>query len=188
MTDLFLAHARRYIDPTSTDADAYYAEARALCEENEDDEWIVPWIVYELGDLALERGDLATAGKNARDALDAAKESEEDDRDYELIANCYRLFADVAWPASPQQAFENYALAVFYAYMFQGFPEPPDFYTREFYREMTDRTAMRLEELWHDGREREATDWCTYLHDFWSEYWERRGGSLSRACIREPRS
>ena len=71
MTDLFLAHARRYIDPSSADADAYYAEARALCEENEDDEWIVPWIVYELGDLALERGDLATARTNARDALDS---------------------------------------------------------------------------------------------------------------------
>jgi hypothetical protein len=172
MIDLFLAHARRYIDPTATDADAYYVEARTICEENEDDEWIVPWIVYELGDLALERGDLTKARKNAHDALDAAKESEEDDRDYELMANCFRLLADVAWPASLQEAFQNYRLAVFYAYRFQGFPEPPDFYTREFYREMTERTAERLEELWREGREREATAWCTYLHDFWSEYWE----------------
>jgi hypothetical protein len=182
MTDLFLAHASRYIDPTASDADSNYAEARALCEENEDDEWIVPWIVYELGDLGLERGDRATARKNAHDALDTARESDEDERDYELIANCFRLLADVAWPTSPQEALENYALAVFYAYRFQGFPEPPDFYTREFYREMTERTAMRLEELWHDGREREATDWCTYLHDFWSDFWKLAGvPSLSSA-------
>jgi hypothetical protein len=172
MTDLFLAHARRYLDPAANDADVYYAEARGVCEENEDDEWIVPWIVYELGDLALERGDLTQARENARAALDTAKESDPDDRDYEVIANCLRLFADVAWAASLEEAFANYALAVFYAYKLQGFPQPPDFYTRQFYREMTERTAMRLEGLWRDGREREAIDWCKYLHDFWQDYWE----------------
>jgi hypothetical protein len=88
-----------------------------------------------------------------------------------VIANCFRLLADAEWPTSPATAFENYALAVFYAYKFQGIPQPPDFYTQAFYREMTDRTAMRLEELW-DGRQREAIDACTYLHEFWHEYWE----------------
>jgi hypothetical protein len=170
LTDLFLAHARRYLEPTSPDADAYYAEARELCN-NEDDEWILPWIDYELGDLALERGDLAKARELARAALETAGESEPDDRDHEVIANCFRLLADAEWPTSPATAFENYALAVFYAYKFQGIPQPPDFYTQAFYREMTDRTAMRLEELW-DGRQREAIDACTYLHEFWHEYWE----------------
>ena len=100
-----------------------------------------------------------------------------------MIANCFRLLADVAWPASLEEAADNYALAVFYAYTFQGFPEPPDFYTREFYREMTERTALRIEELWHDGRKREATEWCRDLHDFWREYWDAAGvPSLSQAC------
>lgn len=172
MTDLFLAHARGALDPTSTDADAYYAEARGLCEQNEDDQWIVPWIVYEVGDLALERDDAPTARENARAALELANESELEERDHEVIANCFRLLADAAWATSRPEAVENYALAVFYAYKFQGFPQPPDFYTREFYREMTDRTATRIEESWHAGQEREALDWCRYLHDFWREYWE----------------
>jgi NB-ARC domain len=172
LIDLFLAHARRYLDPVAKDADAYYAEARNLCQENEDDQWIVPWIEYELGDLALERGDVTKARENARTALELANESDPEERDHEVIANCFRLIADAEHAISPREAVENYTLAVFYAYKFQASPQPPDLYTREFYREITDRTAARIEESWRDGREREALDWCRYLHDFWREYWE----------------
>jgi NB-ARC domain-containing protein len=143
MTDLFLAHASRYRDVSAPDADDYYAEARELCEEIEGDEWIIPWIVFELGDLALERGDVAKAKEGARAALAIENESDPEDRDHEVIANCYRLLADAA-NGSSQEALESCTLGVFYAY----------------------------EAIWRDGHRQRAVDWCTYLHDFWREYWE----------------
>jgi hypothetical protein len=179
LTDLFLAHASQYRDPAGTDADAYYAEARRLCEENEADEWVLPWIEYELGDLKLERGDAAKARACALEALALAKEAEPAERDHEVMANCFRLAADTAFPMAPDRSLAAYTLAAFYAYKFQGLPQPADFYTREFYREITDRTSARIEELWRDGQRDAALDWCATLHEFWRDYWPHDEGTVT---------
>ena len=55
MIKVFLAHTRRFKDPTDATADRYYGQALRTFERL-DDQWVVSWLRFETADLALERG------------------------------------------------------------------------------------------------------------------------------------
>lgn len=173
ITDLFLAHARRYSKVEDSKADVYYEDAFNIFVEI-DDSWNMIWVVYELADLYMERKQKNTALDLSQEALFLALNSGEND--YEVIANIYRVRADIYWGAGDfQQAFKYYSLAIFYAYVFQARPFQADFYTQAFYKEMLERSTARLHSLWLDGNKESALNFCRQLHDFWKPYWERFG-------------
>jgi len=173
ITDLFLAEARRYRRVDDEKADQYYQEAYNLFVQA-DDRWNMSWTLFHLADLHMERGQSDKALELCQRSLSLARAP--DIQDYEVIANDYRVRADVSWQQSDLcSAFQNYARAIFYSYAFQGLPPPPDFYTWAFYREMMDRTLARLRSLWESCQKAEAINACTYLHDFWTPYWELVG-------------
>lgn len=171
ITGLFLAHSRRYSKIEDSKADVYYEDAFNIFIEI-DDNWNMNWVMYELADLYMER-------KQGNIALDLSKEAlffafNSGENDYEVIANIYRVRADIYWDAGDfQQAFRYYSLALFYAYVFQARPFQADFYTQAFYNEMLGRSTFRLRGLWLGGNKEAALNFCRQLHDFWKPYWER---------------
>ncbi|MDF5752748.1 hypothetical protein [Spongiactinospora sp. TRM90649] len=155
---LFLAHTRRYRDPADQRADAYYDQATAALEEL-GDAWTVAWIHFERADHALERGltdhAVAVLSEAARRTRDLALETPESDGgpdwDHELIANLHRVRADLHWAAGERgPAADQYGRALAHAYVFQGEPNPPDEYSRQFYLEIGTRTAARMTALGED--------------------------------------
>ena len=70
------------------------------------------------------------------------------DRDPELLGNIYRVIGDLDFTTQNYAlAAKDYFYASAYAYMFQGIPSPPDSYTTEFYREITEKVSSRTAEL-----------------------------------------
>lgn len=173
MLDLFLAHSFRYADRERPEADDYYAEALAIFQELED-HWNQGWTLYEQGDLAMERGQMPEALDRTTQAWQLANLETVQDR--ELMGNCYRARADVAWAQGRvEEAFANYSAAIFYAYAFQAYPHAPDFYTVDFLGEMIARTRARLTELCQAGRQPEALRACEQMEQFWTPYWQAAG-------------
>ncbi len=180
ITDTFLAESRRYREVNDPKADEYYEEALNLFREarTPDEDWNVPWALFHLGDLYLERAQGEKALQMCQESLKLAKVAtiKRCKWDNEVIANNYRVQADVFWlQGHLYRAFRNYARSVFYAYVFQGCPHHPDFYTLDFYREMVNRTLERLQALWRTGKKEEALQSCEYLRDFWNFYWNLIG-------------
>jgi tetratricopeptide (TPR) repeat protein len=176
--ETFIAHARRGQDPRDPEIDAAYGRARELLEGSgkEEDLWSVPWIVYELGDLALERDDPAEAAAKAEEAIELAHDPDLAEQDNEVVANAHRLLGDVAWrEGDTDRALEQYRLAVLHAYAFQALPNPADFYTITFYRRMAEHVSERLRELPHRVGAERAAQQVSETHAFWSEYWRRVG-------------
>lgn len=188
ITNFFLAESYRYRAVNDQRADELYDETVRIFREHlyaEDDDWNLPWAYWHLADLALERGQGEEALEMAAESLRLERETSEEifdkGRDNEVIANDYRVGADVRWQHRELElAFQNYALAVFYAYLFQCLPKCPDFYTADFYLEMTTRTRNRLAELWADGQKDAALQACAYLREFWKPYWELEGSSSAK--------
>jgi tetratricopeptide (TPR) repeat protein len=177
MTDLFLAESHRYRQVNDPEADKYYHEALDLFKEagTEDDDWNIPWVLWHLGELYLERGQGEKVPPLCLESTKLAMAATDDKHEWdnEVISNNCRLQADVFWQQGDLKlAFRNYARAVFYAYVFHGCPNPPDFYTLDFYREMLHRTLERLYTLWREGQKTEALQACQYLRDFWNPYWK----------------
>ncbi|WP_239335110.1 ATP-binding protein [Frankia sp. CiP3] len=146
---IFLAHSRRFHDPADPATSRYYNEALAVFEELADD-WNVAWLLFEVADLALERGALDEASAHASSSAQrlAQLAAQTDDWDEELIANLFRVRADVQWAmGNTDAAFADYYRAVVHAYRFMGVPHPPDAYNLVFYEEMTTRTVTRLCEI-----------------------------------------
>lgn len=181
ISNLFLAESRRFRNLQDPQADAYYHEAlhifRNGADEDDDDAWNVPWVLWHQGDLALERGQFSLALDKARESrLRAQAAGVQTQWDNEIIANGYRVKADVRWQTGDVEgAFQAYALAVLFAYAFQASPKPADFYTLDFYAEMTTRTLLRLDELWSAGQRNPVLQACATLHDFWRPYWNALG-------------
>jgi AAA+ ATPase superfamily predicted ATPase len=183
ITDMFLAESRRFRDIYDPQAEAYYLEAMAIFSHgrdrgNADDAWNVPWVLWHLGDLYMERRMGEAALIKVRESRSDALQGGEDicGRDNEIISNDYRVEADVYWQQEDfDRAFEKYTAAVFYSYLFLGCPLPPNFYTVEFYREMTSRVQERLKKLWIQGDIDLARRAVDYLRDFWTPYWETSG-------------
>ncbi|MFI0422019.1 hypothetical protein [Spongiactinospora sp. 9N601] len=151
---VFLAHTRRFRDPSDRLADGYYARAAASLAELGDD-WSVAWLCFERADLELEREEpeqalamLTDAARRTRElALSTAAEGDEPDWDHELLANLHRLRGDLHWRAGEREAAAaQYSRALAHAYLYQGDPNPPDAYSQQFYLEMATRAAARMAE------------------------------------------
>jgi hypothetical protein len=173
---VFAAHALRGQDAPVDAIDNAYVEAQEFFAGSPDIAWSVPWVLYERGDVALEHGDGGEAAAKAQAGLGLALEDELEERDNEVTANAYRLLGDAAWEAGDaEEAFTNYRLATLYAYAFQGFPKPADFYTIRFFARIAEHVLRRLEELAERESVERAAATVEELHAFWSEYWRRAG-------------
>lgn len=176
ITAAFMGDALRRRDVRDPEADRCYREALEHFRNNaadarahpagqgeqraEDDEWCVPWPLYLLADLACSRGRFGEARRLAHEALALAADEaiDEEDRDFEVIANCHRVLGDARIGEDPRAAFAAYVSAVIASYAFQAMPYP-DAYTREFHREQTGRAMERLREL-AATREHDALEIC----------------------------
>jgi hypothetical protein len=183
LTDMFLADSYHYLDNNYKQAVNLVMEAKKLFEEadTDDDNWNIPWTLWYLGDLYLGRkgtGDFEKALKSCRESIEIAEEAyktEPDKRDNEVISNCYRVLADVFWEQDEYKlAFQSYAYAAYFAYLFQRYPHEPDAYTINFYKEMRDRTQSRLNDLWLKNKDSFAESY-NYLASFWKPYWDLLG-------------
>jgi nucleoside phosphorylase len=183
LTNMFLADSLHYIDKNYEEAVRLVIEAKKLFEEadTDDDNWNIPWTLWYLGDLHLGRkgpGDFEKALKSCRESIEIAEEAyktEPDKRDNEVISNCYRVLADVFWEQDEYKlAFQSYAYAAYFAYLFQRYPHEPDAYTINFYKEMRDRTQSRLNDLWLKNKDSFAESY-NYLASFWKPYWDLLG-------------
>jgi hypothetical protein len=59
MINVFLAHSYRFRDPADPSADYYYGQALQTFDHELKDEWMAAWLLFETGDLALERAQQA---------------------------------------------------------------------------------------------------------------------------------
>lgn len=183
---VFRAQARRYLNLDDARVDALYDEAYELFSRAEADSWCLPWINVELADVLFERGDPDGALERAGRTLELAEDDDFGDQDQEVIANALRVRADLAWQRGARdESFDLYAQAVFRAYAFQGFPEPPDFYTRAFYHEQLDRVRARLEELWLSGEEAAVADAASLLAAHFAPCAEAIGEPPNAAVVNE---
>jgi hypothetical protein len=167
MIKVFLAHTRRFRDPTDPAAARYYADAMRFFEKR--DQWVLAWLLFETADMALERNqpdeampllarsaaaavdllraqpDSEAADESDDDGLDAEEDTTSGQCDFELFANLHRAWADAHWfRGQTDAAAAAYGRAVRNAYWFQGMPTPADPYTRQFYQEMTGRAVERV--------------------------------------------
>ena len=157
---LFLAHTRRFADPTDTKANHYYAMTAAAFAELQD-EWNMAWIAFERADLALERPDLADAAEHLGSAALRARNLvvKDSEWDHELAGNIHRTLADLLWSRGEWAgAAREYGRAVAHAYWFQGDPHAPDEYTQQYYLELTSRSAARVLALREEGRSPDNAD------------------------------
>ncbi len=170
ITNLLLAHSYQYQNVYDLRADECYREAHALFSNIPEDDWNIPWILYEHGDLYRRRGELDRTLDNCRAALALARSASSDimGQDCEVIANAHRVLADVYRQQGHfDLALGHYARAAFYAYATQGI-NGPDPYTRAFYKEITDRTAAWLQSLCASDRLGEALQASASLRTFWT--------------------
>jgi hypothetical protein len=169
--EVFLGQSHRFRDLEDPGAETRFGDALALFERRPEDSWCLPWVVYEQADLAVARNRHPEAEALALDGLRRAREAPDSERDYEVEANLHRVLGDAQWARDQTwTAFKEYAKALFCAYSFNGLPDPPDEYTRRFYREITGRTLDRVVGLLPDRRA--ARRACTAFAAFWTPYWD----------------
>lgn len=181
---IFLAHARRGQDPADPKIDEAYACAHEELSAfgHDDDAWNLPWIVYELGDLALERGDLAEAARRGAAVVEQAG-GDIRFQDNEVLANAHRLLGDVACrEGDTERAVEQYSLAMLHAFALQAMPKPADFYTITFYDRIARHVCGQLGELCSPLPSARAASVLAASHDFWAEYWRRAGEPVLAAA------
>lgn len=170
--DFFLAEACAYGRADPSAALALYRSAHDLFEEDEGSGWVAAWIWFYVAQYLLEQADPAQARQYCLDSLTGADEAQPlEKRDSELFANDYRLLGDLALGADDlDAAAAHYRRAAFYAYAFQGVPEPADSYTMAFYREITQRIAAQALHLYRASRPR-GRALCERLREFWAPGW-----------------
>jgi len=179
LIDVFLAQARLAQRPDDAEAEGLQNEAIELFRQSDEgeDEWCIPWVLFDRTSARLDSGrpdeaeDVATEGLG----LATADSITEQDRDWEVIANLHRVLGDVWWGRRKwAKALEEYGDAIFFAYVFQGKPEPADQYTKSFYEEMIDRFAHRIAELLPVDR-KTVVHAATRSSEFWEPFWEDAG-------------
>jgi hypothetical protein len=149
--NILLAHSRRYRDPADGTADSYYQQAISAFTGLGDD-WNLGWLHFEIADLVLERGSLTESAAHIRDSAEHLERyiGNTGDWDEELIANLFRIRADINWQRGDEDAaLIDYCRAVGHAYRFLFSPVEAgaDQYKILFYEEMTARTTSRLIEI-----------------------------------------
>lgn len=184
ITNMFLAESYRFRSLEDRRADRYYQESLAIFargegEREREDSWNLPWALWHLSDLSLERGQYNEARNQAQKAREIVHGSSPNkcERDNEIVANTFRVDADSYWQEGNYDcALQNYTRGLFYAYIFNACPmQLPDFYTADFYREMVSRIVQRIISLVDQGEEGTALTWIAHMNDFWKPYWELAG-------------
>ena len=190
LMDFFLSEAYAYAqDRDLSLAMQTYESARSSFELLGDD-WNHSWILFYMADLLQGVGetDDQRAGNRAvmRTYCEASTKLAENmvlqKRDPEILGNIYRVLGDVDFTAADfDQAAQNYFYASGYAFAFQGIPVPPDTYTAEFYREITEKVSARIANLiatdplaGRQMREGLKARWAPYI---------KRAGTDVHACI-----
>ncbi len=171
LTDIFLAEALRFGRAEYAEAERLYRDALAMLPA---DDWSVPWVHYHLGDLFLDRGHFDESAQQCARCLALAEASGlvRKDRDNEVIANGWRLCAELAARSKDRVAtLEGLQRMVLHAYAFQAIPEPPDPYTVLFYGHIVARAVLLLQSL-HRSDPGFAVECCDALRAYWSSYRE----------------
>ncbi len=148
-------------------------------KEEEKDDFNKQWAMYAFADALQKEGDLKGARQQCEAALDSElgelRELEKkqdltrDAFDLELLANLYRVMADVHYQSREYvDALTHYSAAVFMAYVFL-YTENVDEYARAMYGEMVDRTTDCLKDLVPNRpSDRQAfVDACERAEQFW---------------------
>jgi KAP-like P-loop domain-containing protein len=150
LTSLFRAHSYRFRTGSGDLALPLFNDALKHLRAEEETSALA-WTTFELAELKLELEDPEGAAGELRESarlLAAAVEEDDENQDYELLANLQRLRGDIAAAAGDWDvAVDATARAVLRAYAFLGEPQPPDPYTIAFYAEMRERAAQRLLQL-----------------------------------------
>jgi hypothetical protein len=196
ITDIFLAEAYRFGWQDAGQAERWYLDAKDLLG---DSDWSKPWVLYHLGDLyremaerELKTGDVEQWGKKLKLAAETCVAALElasggipiMERDNEVIANIYRVLAEIAVMQDElERASTYYNFAALHAYAFQAIPSPPDPYTIEFYRQMIGRIGDELKRL-HKSKPAQAVALGQALLDFWATY--RRSTSVAGPVTADP--
>ncbi len=138
--------------------------------------WQGAWVLFYVGQYLLDAGDPAGAAEHAaRSQAELDRTPPLTEGDPELPANNHRLMGAARLAVGDARgALVHYRKALFFAFMFQAFPQPADTYTVSFYREICGRIAASLlEQRAHDPAT--ATALAEALHDFWAPWWQRHG-------------
>lgn len=164
--DFFLAEAYAYGGGERTSALARYDTVSDLFQRN-GNRWVAGWIEFYVANYLQEHGDDVAARERCQWSLKLADETQPlEKRDPEILANVYRLLGDLDTAADDWvAAVAHYRRAAFYAYAFQGIPEPPDPYTNDFYREITGRIAETVLTLYGKNAAR-AVALCENMREF----------------------
>ncbi len=169
---IYLADAKRHLDPHDPKVTEYLDEARDHFAAN-DDNWNVAWTACEQADAALGRGD----ARAALSALSREVGALEELGDSELTATMHRIHGDAVWLQGEHDlALDCHARAALHAYRLQVVSIEPDIpptdtYTQAFLVEMHERSAARLTELHQLGDDDSAYRACARIRRFFAPYW-----------------
>jgi len=177
LMDFFLAEAFAYGDADDSALALETYESARTAFETLGDDWNNSWISFYLADLLAESGDHARALDYCANSIKLAENMPLRKRDPEILGNVYRVKGDIAFAKLDYaEATKHYRSAGFYAYCFQGVPNPPDTYTLEFYEEITGKIACKVAELMATepsaGRNMLAS-----LKNYWEPYWKQAGSA-----------
>jgi hypothetical protein len=164
-------------DPSNSDrtslAQNYYERSAQLMaqvaaatveDRGEENDWHRAWMLYLQADLYLQAPSLGDPAETARQSIALAEQV----GDPELLANNHRVLGDLSMHERLfSHAAEAYAKSIYYGYLFQTSPNPPDAYTREIYREMRGRALERAFEIWHEGEYAAAVAFSLQLQQKW---------------------
>ena len=71
LTNMFIAQSRLRRIPPDYSGMEKYEDARQVLEQLSEDQWLLPWVAYWLGQSAFEKDDLDTASRECRDGVQA---------------------------------------------------------------------------------------------------------------------
>jgi DNA-directed RNA polymerase specialized sigma24 family protein len=181
--DLYAGEYHAFYDPDTPTADELFDRAIGLFSRNEKDSWCLPWADYERAKLALTRGEHGRAEMIVHAALaEIAAEHDEREHDFEIQANLYRLLGDISWAVDERwSALRHFAKAIFSAYFFNAYPDPPDEYTRTFYCDIADHVLSRLVSLLPDQEAVRRA--CAGFIEMWKPYRDQSDPLLDRTPV-----
>jgi tetratricopeptide (TPR) repeat protein len=167
LLSIFFADSYRFGDKNFEEAKKKYRDAIVQTDalaERHPSVWNRAWTRYFLADCMRETGCVEEAAALCDEAFPIG----EKDRDFEILANIFRVRGDLAIVEGKiDSAIGLYHQAISNAYLFQIEPSPPDSYTVVFYphivldvvrrilnmnREISLDIAIRLRNIWQDDR------------------------------------
>jgi hypothetical protein len=176
MINFFLAesydhHAGRDFHVKSNCATQYYQYSLTAFTDLQDD-WNASWMSFYFAE-SIAPYDKDLAMKNCLASIDLAEKAALNERDPEILGNVYRLIGDIHIKQDQfDDAIKSYQKASFYAYAFQGIPNPPDEYTIAFYREIIEKISSAICDL-SFKRHEIGQHLLNSLDEYWEPYWTK---------------